>query len=782
MIRAALLAIVLVAGCGPGAEVVINVEDDGLVIPDELERVRIRVTNPFETDPTALLYDSLDLPICGSGLPGHCYELPLSVTLAPGTKQPYTPVRVVVDAYAAAETPVISDASVFTFHADQGQHLDFVLRHACLGTAFAASDLACDSTGSCVHVAPRGGNAALLGFDAATYDYGAVSPMEKSSRVFSLQNLGTQSSGPVAVNLVGAPEFSITVNSCQGIPLRPPCSVTVTFAPTVVGSRSATLTATALPGESASVQLVNLKQPAVLTAAGTFDFGSAALGTSSATYTWRVTNTGALPTGVPSLTVEGEDAADFSVGQNACATPLAPGDTCSISVTFTPLAPGVRTAKLSLDAMPGGRVALAMTGAAGYALTITSTDNRGTVTSGPAGIACGATCSTLLAQPTVVTLHARTTNGSGVYFAGWSGDCAGSFHDCTVTVSQTRSVTARFVPITSNLVFVSSTLVPATLGGVVPYDLTCNQLATAAGINNATNNAYIAWVSKDATTGNARVRLGIAAAGFSRLDGAPGGDTQGKLFDADQILNVINITEEGAVLNSGEQTWTSTRGNGMYMSGSDCTGWMSTAGATGGVGSVLGGPQEWSLCIPANVSCGAMQHVNCFMKTQVATVTPVAPAGAKVIFVATGFTPVGDLGGANAACDGAKPAAVAASTFKAFLATTTNSAASVLDPAKTYVRLDGVVVGTGADLAKGNGRIRSSPWQDSLGAYGGASVATVFTGASDPSVLGTPATTCNDWTNTSTGSGVLGNANRVDLWWNKVTSPCGTSALYCVEQ
>jgi hypothetical protein len=65
----------------------------------------------------------------------------------------------------------------------------------------------------------------------------------------------------------------------------------------------------------------------------------------------------------------------------------------------------------------------------------------GTVTSAPAGINCGATCSQNYVQGTVVTL--TPTAAAGSTFAGWSGACSGT-GACTVTMSQARSVTATF--------------------------------------------------------------------------------------------------------------------------------------------------------------------------------------------------------------------------------------------------------------------------------------------------------------------------------------------------
>src|SRR5205823_2735818 len=67
---------------------------------------------------------------------------------------------------------------------------------------------------------------------------------------------------------------------------------------------------------------------------------------------------------------------------------------------------------------------------------------NGTVTSAPAGINCGATCTAGYNGDTVVTLTA-TTAGSGS-FGGWSGCDRVSGTTCTVTMNAARSVTASF--------------------------------------------------------------------------------------------------------------------------------------------------------------------------------------------------------------------------------------------------------------------------------------------------------------------------------------------------
>jgi len=65
----------------------------------------------------------------------------------------------------------------------------------------------------------------------------------------------------------------------------------------------------------------------------------------------------------------------------------------------------------------------------------------GSVTSTPAGIDCGMTCSAEFDANTMVTLTASPTTGTT--FMGWSGACSGTT-SCIATLAQMQSVTAMF--------------------------------------------------------------------------------------------------------------------------------------------------------------------------------------------------------------------------------------------------------------------------------------------------------------------------------------------------
>ncbi|MDC4223902.1 MAG: PA14 domain-containing protein [Candidatus Manganitrophus sp.] len=90
----------------------------------------------------------------------------------------------------------------------------------------------------------------------------------------------------------------------------------------------------------------------------------------------------------------------------------------------------------------------------------------GTVTSSPAGINCGTTCSSSYNIGTTVTLTA--TPAGNATFTGWSGACTGTAH-CVVTMDAARSVTATFTAPNRYTVTVNRSgngLVTSTPGGI----------------------------------------------------------------------------------------------------------------------------------------------------------------------------------------------------------------------------------------------------------------------------------------------------------------------------
>jgi uncharacterized repeat protein (TIGR02543 family) len=86
--------------------------------------------------------------------------------------------------------------------------------------------------------------------------------------------------------------------------------------------------------------------------------------------------------------------------------------------------------------------------------TLLVTSDNGTVTSNPAGINCGSTCSENYGAETSVTLTASAN--SGYTFIGWSGGGCSGTGACTVTMTEAKSVTAQFATSVYNLTVAKS--------------------------------------------------------------------------------------------------------------------------------------------------------------------------------------------------------------------------------------------------------------------------------------------------------------------------------------
>ena len=130
----------------------------------------------------------------------------------------------------------------------------------------------------------------------------------------------------------------------------------------------------------------------------------------------------------------------------------------------------------------------------GPSMTLTvSRTGSGTVTSTPAGISCGTTCSSGFNQGTSVTLDASPD--TGYVFSGWAGSCVGT-DTCSVTMDASKNVTATFTV---------DTTPPATSASIPAGTYTSSQSVILTPNENAT--IYYTTDGTDPTiAGGTRVR------------------------------------------------------------------------------------------------------------------------------------------------------------------------------------------------------------------------------------------------------------------------------------
>jgi hypothetical protein len=201
--------------------------------------------------------------------------------------------------------------------------------------------------------------------------------LSAASVTFGNQNVGTTSASQavtltntgagvltlgISITGANAADFGQTSPSC-GASVAPgtSCTINVTFTPTNTGTRSAVVTiadnaagtphSIALSGTGKTGQIKLTPDPVA--------FGVQTLGTTSASQQVKVQNTGTTALSLGTITASSE----FAVAGQTCGATLAVAATCTVNVTFTPSAGGLRSGVLTVPSGAGtGVVGLTGTG------------------------------------------------------------------------------------------------------------------------------------------------------------------------------------------------------------------------------------------------------------------------------------------------------------------------------------------------------------------------------------------------------------------------------------
>jgi uncharacterized repeat protein (TIGR03803 family) len=142
------------------------------------------------------------------------------------------------------------------------------------------------------------------------------------------------------------PTFAISTNTC-GAQLRvgQSCAVSVTFTPTKLGPLTGKLIFVEnAPGSPQTVTLSGTGVEKVALTPRGFNFGKLKLGTTSDPKTFTLTSN--LSVALTGITIS--TTGDFAVSATTCGTSLGGNQSCTISITFTPKADGLRTGELSV--------------------------------------------------------------------------------------------------------------------------------------------------------------------------------------------------------------------------------------------------------------------------------------------------------------------------------------------------------------------------------------------------------------------------------------------------
>ena len=169
-----------------------------------------------------------------------------------------------------------------------------------------------------------------------------------------ITNCGTDVLNLLGITLSGSGSNDFTlVSSCGTHGSISPgdiCTVSVTFRPSISGTRSATLTITSDASSSPDVVALTgtgfQPAPSICFGLGTVDLGGVGVNGTGAVQSVTITNCGTAPLVISSVTVTGANASDFIVVSSTCST-VATGATCVVGLEFAPSASGSRSASLS---------------------------------------------------------------------------------------------------------------------------------------------------------------------------------------------------------------------------------------------------------------------------------------------------------------------------------------------------------------------------------------------------------------------------------------------------
>ena len=201
-----------------------------------------------------------------------------------------------------------------------------------------------------------------------------VVALAPTNLTFSSQPVGTTSAAQTVTltnigkavleftNAATTGDFGQTNNCPASLAAGASCTISVTFTPTATGNRYGSVVLT--DNAADSPQTIPLAGSGVPSAGVTFSppslsFASQIVNTTSAPLLVTLTNTGAASMSITSIAPTTSEFSEL----NTCGAGLAPGASCTISVTFTPAASGPRAGVITVtDNAPGSPQTVPLTG------------------------------------------------------------------------------------------------------------------------------------------------------------------------------------------------------------------------------------------------------------------------------------------------------------------------------------------------------------------------------------------------------------------------------------
>ena len=255
-----------------------------------------------------------------------------------------------------------------------------IFKPTATGSRTATVSVADNATGS-PQTVPLSGTGAVpapkVSLSATSINFGSSKvTVPTAAYVVTLTNTGTAALSVSSVALAGTNSTDFTeTNTCSGsIVINGTCTVTVTFDPTTIGGRSASVAiADSATGSPQSIALSGTGLSPVTLSATSLAFGSASIGSSSAAQTLTLTNSGTRAISITSVALAGTNPGDFP-DTSTCTGSVAANGTCTVAITFKPTGTGTRTATLSItDSAAGSPQSVTLSGTGLTPVTLSAT-------------------------------------------------------------------------------------------------------------------------------------------------------------------------------------------------------------------------------------------------------------------------------------------------------------------------------------------------------------------------------------------------------------------------
>jgi uncharacterized cupredoxin-like copper-binding protein len=291
----------------------------------------------------------------------------------------------------------------------------------------------------------------LLGASPSSLAFGSVTVGQTAALGVELTNTGANDLTVQGATIGGtdAGQFSHDLGAAVTLAPGTSTTVTVTFAPSSDGTKSAALSVTHSGGNSPLAVPVGGTgvapvAPTLAASPTSLGFGSVTVGESAALGV-QLTNTGTTSLTVQGATIGGTDAGQFSHDLGAAVT-LAPGTSTTVTVTFAPTSSGTKSAALSVTHSGGNSpLAVPLGGTAVAPETPTLAVSPTSLSFGNVGVAQSATLSVVLTNQGTSTLVVNTTSITGTHAAQFSDN----FNDATgvsLIPGASTTISVTFTP------------------------------------------------------------------------------------------------------------------------------------------------------------------------------------------------------------------------------------------------------------------------------------------------------------------------------------------------